>query len=456
MALIDLLRSWATDAPERELLVTPERVVTYADAVARSEALARGLHGLGVDRFGFAVTDPSEVVAVLAAAAAVGVEACAYPATLDDAGIDELAGAFGHDVVLADRPVALAAARAVSVASLGRPSGALPPSPPAAPVLILTTGTTGRPKGARHEWSRLVAGTRDRGGAPGQRWLLAYNLNQFAGVQVMLHAVVSGSTLVAGRTNQPRDALAAMTALGVTHASATPTFWRFLVGLLDEPTAAALPLQQITLGGEAVPAALLDRLRSLFPQARLSQVYASTEFGSSVSVRDGRNGLPLSVLERGDDADVQFRIVDGELHARSRVGMLGYADEDDSEGWRPTGDLVEVRDDRIHFVGRTSEIINVGGVKVHPLSVEEALAGVDGVALALVYGRPNALTGQIVAVDVVPTDDLDDPEALKERIRAACAHLPPAALPRRIRLVDALDVRGSKLDRRTRSESTSP
>jgi acyl-CoA synthetase (AMP-forming)/AMP-acid ligase II len=234
---------------------------------------------------------------------------------------------------------------------------------------------------------------------------------------------------------------------GVTHVSATPTFWRFVVALLDRRTADDIPLRQITLGGEAVPEPLLEDLRSLFPAARISQVYGATEFGLGVSVRDGRAGLPVSVLDRDENATVQMRITDGQLEVRSSVGMLGYHGEDDAEeGWRPTGDLVEIEGDRIVFVGRAHERINVGGVKVHPLPIEDVIGRVDGVALVRAYGRSNPVTGQIVAVDVVPRAGRDQ-EVLEAAIRAACDSLPPAARPRRIRFVEALDVRGHKIAR---------
>jgi acyl-coenzyme A synthetase/AMP-(fatty) acid ligase len=311
-------------------------------------------------------------------------------------------------------------------------------------VLILTTGTTGRPKGVRHDWARLVNSVRHPDDRSGARWLLAYNLNQFAGIQIVLHVLASRATLVAGASPQPRDAVEAMRALGVTHVSATPTFWRLALPRLGEDE---LRIEQITLGGEAVPDPLLDQLKRRFPGVRISQVYAANEFGSAVSVRDGRAGLPLSVLDRDEGAEVQFRIVDGELHARSRVGMLGYLGEGDSgDGWRPTGDLVEVRGDRIHFVGRSSEIINVGGVKVHPLPVEEAVGAVEGVEIARAYGRANPVAGQIVALDVVPVEGADT-DALAGAIRAACAGLPPAAQPRRIRFVESLEMRDTKLAR---------
>ena len=167
-----------------------------------------------------------------------------------------------------------------------------------------------------------------------------------------------------------------------------------------------------------------------------------------MSVRDGQPGLPLSVLEREDDADVQLRIVDGELHMRSRVGMLGYHDDEEADaGWRPTGDLVEVRGDRIHFVGRTTEIINVGGAKVHPLPIEEVASTVAGVELVAAYGRPNPVTGQIVALDVVAADGADDRGARGGDPRGVRRRVPPAGRPRRIRFVEELEIRGTKLAR---------
>jgi acyl-coenzyme A synthetase/AMP-(fatty) acid ligase len=66
--------------------------------------------------------------------------------------------------------------------------------------------------------------------------------------------------------------------------------------------------------------------------------------------------------------------------------------------------------------------------------------------LASVYGRANPITGQIVAVDVLAAPEVDR-ALLEQRIRAACQRLPAAARPRRIRFVDKLDIRGSKLIR---------
>jgi acyl-coenzyme A synthetase/AMP-(fatty) acid ligase len=148
-----------------------------------------------------------------------------------------------------------------------------------------------------------------------------------------------------------------------------------------------------------------------------------------------------------------MKIVDGELWVRSRVGMLGYYGEDpvDSDAWRPTGDIVEVVSDRILFRGRTSEIINVGGVKVHPLPIEDRIGSVPGVDMARVFGRPNAMTGAIVAVEVVAATGADT-DTIAAAIRAACADLPAAARPRSVRFVDSVSMAGNKIVRRDTGE----
>lgn len=447
--LIELVRRAAQRAPEQPAFVRPDGVASYGECLARSEAVARGLDRLGIERFGCALDDSADVLAAIAGSSAVGSEACLYPPDLDATELTEVASRFGHDVVITDRGQSLEGVQNVTLRALEHDSSGLPPArSDRAPILILTTGTTGEQKGARHDWSRLVHAVRDRDEQPGTRWLLAYNLNQFAGVQMLVHVLATEGTLVSPSSPRANDVIEAIRAHSVTHVSATPTLWRLLAGRLDRETAETLPLRQITLGGEAASQGQIERLHDLFPDARISQVYAGTEFGSVASVHDCRSGLPLSALDRTTDADAELRIVDGELQVRSRVGMLGYHLGEDVRGaWQPTGDLVEVSRDRIHFVGRTSEIINVGGAKVHPLPVEELVCSVAGVELAAVYGRSNPVTGQIVAVDVVAGPNTDG-AGLPERIREKCRQLPAAARPRSIRIVTELEIRGSKLLRR--------
>ena len=443
--LIDILRNAAAEEPQRDAVVASGDTLAYAEAVTRAEDLARDLRARGIARFGIATQDPIDTILLLAASSASGSEACVYPRNLDAAAIAQFAERLGHETVMADAPLDIPGVQVLVAGDLGSQDGNLA-QPDGAQVLILTTGTSGTPKGVRHEWSRLIRSVRRTKEDEGGRWLLAYNLNQFAGFQVLLHAFVNRSTVVIPPSSQARDAIETMYQARVTHISATPTFWRLLVGTGEGGDAPELSLRQITLGGEAAPASLIARLHELFPDARVSHIYAGTEFGSVVSVRDGQAGLPLSVLDRDPDADAHFRVVDGELQVKARNGMLGYHNGGTPDEWLATGDLVEERDGRLLFVGRTVEIINVGGAKVHPLPIEELVMGVAGVVICAVYGKQNAVTGQIVAVDVVTQPDADR-DAIKAAIHEACSGLPAPGRPRRIRFVDELEVRGQKVIR---------
>jgi acyl-CoA synthetase (AMP-forming)/AMP-acid ligase II len=451
--VIELLRRAAGSDPGSAAIVSDERTWTYGELLERSEALAAAFGRAGVERFGSVTPDAADVVTLLAAASLAGVEACQYPPTSDDAAARDLAGRLDHTVVVTDPALLTDLSGRTTIDQLlaAAEGGPRVDAPPAArPLLVLTTGTTGVPRAARHDWARLLRATERIQPAPDQRWLLAYGLHQFAGLQILLHVLSAGATLVVPASARPLDGLAAIRRHEVRFASATPTWWRFLLaelrGLGDEAPA----MQQITLGGEASPESLLEQLAETFPSARIAHVYAATEVGSTGSVGDGREGLHVSVLDRGEDADVGLRVVDGELWVRSRVGMLGYYGEPDvdADGWRATGDLVEVVGDRILFRGRTSEVINVGGVKVHPLPIEELVERVPGVDVARVFGRPNKMTGMIVAVEAVAAPGTDR-EALIDAIRDACAELPAASRPRSVKVVDEIATHGGKRTRRS-------
>lgn len=445
--LYQLLSEGASTLPDQPAVLLAGEAISYAQLAAYTDKLCDGLQSLDESRVGCLIDNAAHLLAVLCAASAIGVEPCVYPSHFNDESLAELAAGLSHETVVSDRQLGHTGIRSVPLEQLvTAPNRNAHRHSDAAPVLILTTGTTGRPKATRHDWTRLVRSVRREDG-PGTRWLLTYNSNQFAGMQILLHVLVNRGTLVIPKSRQPGDVVDAIRWGGVTNVSGTPTFWRMLLTQVED-SPADLSLRQITLGGEAVSASLLERLRDAFPEARISHVYAATEFGSTISVSDGKPGLPVSVLDRTLGVGARLRIVDGELHVQSEVGMLGYHDGDDVAGkWMATGDLVEVVDDRILFRGRTNDRINVGGSKVYPIQVEEAIDFVPGISIAVAYGRPNPITGNIVALDVVLQDGFEE-ESVAAAIREACTALPPAARPRLIRFVEEPAIRGGKALRR--------
>jgi acyl-CoA synthetase (AMP-forming)/AMP-acid ligase II len=462
--MIALLEAAAADAAERTAVITPEGAPSYGELLDDARRVAAGLRRRGLTRFAVAEPDAAWVLRLLAGAALAGAEPCQYQPDTDAGVLRSETAALKHDVLVTRRddvgdgslevvrPEELLAGTLEGVPDLGPPDGP-------EPLVIRTTGTTGAPKAARHDWRVLGQTVAKVQPKPGQRWLLAYGPQQFAGIQVLLHVMASRATLVAPFPRQPKDGLDAIVSQGVTCVSATPTYWRFLLAEARGRQVQLPRLEQITLGGEASPADLLEEIRATFPLARVSQVYASTEFGSITSVNDGLPGISIGSLWSASNPTSNVRAENGELWVRAEAGMLGYADHADGDtpsttAWRPTGDLIEIVGTRVLFRGRQSEIINVGGVKVHPLPVEERILALVSVEAARVFGRPSKLTGAIVAVEIVPTGGADkaDADRIRRDVRDAVADLPRAWQPRSVTVVDALEIRGGKTVRGTEHE----
>lgn len=462
--MIRLLEAAAARTPSQPAVITPEGVVSYDDLLTETRTVAAALAHRGITRFAIVEPDAAWVLRLLGGAAAVGAEPCQYQPDIDATQFAEQAANLDHDVVVSRREDLVGDFTVVRPADLlthtvdspDTRSQTTAATGDRQPLMIRTTGTTGLPKAARHDWSVLARTANNAKPRPEQRWLLAYGPHQFAGIQVLQHVVSIGATLVAPFPRQPRDGLEALLAGDVTCVSATPTYWRFLLAEARSRRATLPALSQITLGGEASSPDLLADIQAAFPTARISQVYASTEFGSIASVRDGRPGLSAASLWSDTNPDGLLRVIDGELWVRAGTGMLGYAGDaaepadtattDDETEWKPTGDLVDLVEDRVVFRGRTSEVINVGGVKVHPLPVEDRITPLPAVAMARVFGRPNRLTGAIVAVEIVPEGGLDgaDTNEIRRQITAALADLPPAWHPRSVKLVASFETRGEK------------
>ena len=197
-----------------------------------------------------------------------------------------------------------------------------------------------------------------------------------------------------GAGESPGPQMARFSAAGVTSISGTPSHWRRVLMFWER---GAFAPSYIRLSGEIADQPMLDALRSAFPGANIGHAYASTEAGVAFAVDDGREGFPSRLVEEPVDG-VEMKVVDGALRIKSSRTASRYVGKSasplvNSEGFVDTTDLVERRGDRHYFVGRRSEIINVGGLKVNPEEVETVLNGHAGVRMSRVVDRKNPVTG---------------------------------------------------------------
>jgi acyl-CoA synthetase (AMP-forming)/AMP-acid ligase II len=237
------------------------------------------------------------------------------------------------------------------------------------------------------------------------------------------------------------DFLVRLGAHRVTHISGTPSHWR---RALMSPLAHEIRPRYVRLSGEIADQAILDSLRSFYPQARIGHAYASTEAGVAFEVTDGLEGFPASILSTG--APIELKVEDGSLQIRSAGVAVGYLNGElspvaDTEGFVDTGDIVQLRGERYYFLGRKSGVINVGGLKVHPEEVEAAINRHPKVRASLVRARKNPITGSIVVADVLLKDGTDQDTALRQEIVQFCQErLARHKVPTAIQFVPNLNV----------------
>ncbi len=459
MSLWRHLQENAQTFPERRFIVGPRRRLNYREAFEQTVAAGDYFRALNSGTIFFYAFDSPAVVIGLIAADLVGVTACVLNRRDDELSARRTIDDLGKGHLFTDEPHLVAVRGAVDHVReilLARKDARATvwdekPEHSSGRIVILTSGTTGRPKAAQYTWSRLVRQVRYANKVNHQTWLLTYPLNHFAGIQMLLHTLVSGHTLVIPPSRRFEDVESAVRKHGVDSISATPTFWRMLTGRLMARQKEPFQLKQITLGGEASTPELLSGLRRLFPQAALTQVYATTELGTCFSVTDEQAGFPATFLER-PVGNVRLKIFDDELYVQSTNKMLGYAGQKSfaaEEEWVATGDIVEVEGARVFFRGRKGEIINVGGVKVHPGKVESAILQVEGIQAVRVFGKPNPITGQLVAAELEPATGLAH-EELIYNVREICRRdLNRYEQPQEIIISERLARRNNKIARGT-------
>jgi acyl-coenzyme A synthetase/AMP-(fatty) acid ligase len=284
-------------------------------------------------------------------------------------------------------------------------------------LVLFSSGSTGQPKAALHDLSRLLA----KFETPRMRYrtLVFLLLDHIGGVNTLFYTLSNGGAIIVSKDRSPAAVCEAIERHRVELLPTSPTFLNLLALSGECETRDLDSLRLVTYGTEPMPASTLERACRLFSKARLLQTYGLTELGILRSQSKESNSLWVRI----GGEDFEWKVVSGRLWIRAKSAMLGYLNAPspfDADGFFDTGDLVEVDGDWVRFLGRTSDVINVGGNKVHPAEVESVLLQMENVADVVVRGEAHTLMGQVVSATVRLAQP-EAPQEFKVRMRQFCA-----------------------------------
>jgi len=314
--------------------------------------------------------------------------------------------------------------------------------------LLSTSGTTGTPKLISYKLASLMkTSKKDLTKGANFKWGLCYDLNRFAGLQVYLQAIASGSSLtISESSDELSDSVKMFIDKNVNCLSATPSFWRII---LMTKGSQSLNLKRITLGGEISDQTVLNSLKKHYENAHIVHIYASTEAGVGFSVKDGFAGFPLDYIGPSKSSSVELKIVNDTLwinNDSAASAILNGAIEIDIAGFINTGDIVEIQNDRVLFIGRDSGTINVGGNKVIPEEIEAILNSHPNVIQSKVFGKKNPILGMLVNAEVISENPLniDEKKAFKKELLSFCkGKLESFKIPAIVKFVENIAVNES-------------
>jgi len=306
-------------------------------------------------------------------------------------------------------------------------------------LIVYTSGTTGKPKGAVLSNHGLTCGatmqtTHLRIEQPAV--VVNFPINHVACVaDTCATTLVKGGKIVFQEKFDPAATLQAVEDERCSMLGGIPTMLQIMLDLPDFSRFDLSSVELVAWGGAAMPRDGISRLREICP--RLIQLYGLTE--SSANIVFGEEGASLDVLAESigkPDPGVECRIVDdsgnacvvdvaGELQFKASFLFKGYwkrpgatRDAFTSDGWLKTGDIGFWREDgNIELVGRISEMFKSGGYNVYPREIEIVIESIPAVAMAAVIGVPDDLFQEVGQAFVLLEPEGNIPV---EKLRSIC------------------------------------
>ena len=301
-------------------------------------------------------------------------------------------------------------------------------------ITLFTSGTTGIPKKVSHNFKSIARFVKVSVRNVKSIWGFAYNPTHMAGIQVFFQALLNGNSIIRLFGLNTRDIYTEIKNNGITHISATPTFYRLLL-----PCSETFPyVERITSGGEKFNEKTFKQLNQVFPNAKITNVYASTEAGTLFASQN-------EIFSVRPEYESLIHFENNELLIHS--SLMGSTETIIDE-WYNTGDVIEFVSKnplKFRFVNRKSEMINVGGYKVNPLEVEEAILALTGIKNVRVYPKSNSVLGNIICCEIVANSNHITESSIRTLLQSKIQEF---KIPRIIRFVEELSTtRTGKLKR---------
>lgn len=460
--------------------------LSYGDLARRAESLASHLREAGLksgDRVALLFESGPDYAlschgAWLAGAAVLGLNAAARADELArvlahaecgfliiDGAHPEAAGlatAVGPAVRIIARDAARLGARATELSDAveSRVRATLPALDPSALAsLIYTSGTTGSPKAVMLSHGNLAANAAaiieylELGGTDSMVCVLPFHYSYGASV-LNTHLMVGARLTVEPNLVFPHRVVEAMVQDRSTGFAGVPSTFALLASRVALERYDLSSLRYVTQAGGGMSPTLTDRVRAMFPAARLFIMYGQTEASARLtwlpperlddkrgSVGQPLRGVALQIRDEGG------RIVSpgesGEIWVRGPNVMLGYWKDPETtartlvDGWLRTGDHGHVDAEGFLFIdGRRNDIIKVGAHRVHPQDIEHAIEELPGVAEVAVVAEDDPVLGQVVKACIVRSPDA---EVTADAVKAHCrSRLAAYKIPKTVEFVPSL------------------